>query len=57
MTKALELKPRRYRLLILFAFIQICSLTALGQNSVVIRMDVDATEAARNLLHTTVHSG
>jgi predicted metalloprotease with PDZ domain len=55
MTKALELTPRRYRLLILFVFIQICSLTALGQNSVVIRMDVDATEAPRNLLHTTVH--
>ena len=55
MTQVLELKPRRYRLLILFVFIQICGLTALGQNSVVIRMDVDATEAPRNLLHTTVH--
>jgi len=55
MTKALELKPQRFRLLILFVFIQICSLTALGQTSVVIKMDVDATEASRNLLHTTVH--
>src|SRR5262249_18851025 len=34
--------------------IQICALTAQGQGSVVIRMDVDASEAARNILHSTL---
>ena len=45
---------KQHRLLILSAVIQICALTALGQNSVAIRVDVDATQAPRNLLHTTV---
>ena len=43
---------RTYRLPILFALIQICALTALGQNAVVIKLDVDATQAPRNVLHT-----
>jgi len=47
-------KLRKYRLLIPFVVIQVCALTAFGQNSVVIKMNVDATEAARNLLHTTL---
>src|SRR5262249_25381634 len=54
-SKLIEPKLRGYRLLILSAVIQICALTVLGQNSVVIRVDVDATQAPRNLLHTTVH--
>ena len=54
MTKVFEPQPQRYRLPILFALIQICALTALGQNSVVVRMEVDATQASRNLLHTTL---
>jgi predicted metalloprotease with PDZ domain len=52
MTEVFEL--RRYRLPILFGLIQICALTALGQNSVVVRAEVDATQAPRNLLHTTL---
>jgi predicted metalloprotease with PDZ domain len=52
MTKVFE--PRRYRLPVLFALIQICAVTALGQNSVVVRVEVDATQAPRNLLHTTL---
>ena len=54
MTKMIETKQRKYRLLILFVLFQICALTVLGQNSGSIRMNVDATEAARNLLHTTL---
>jgi len=54
MTKLIEPRLRRYRLLILFALIQICAFTALGQGSVVIRVNVDATQASRNLLHSTV---
>ena len=54
MTTVIAPTLRRYRLLILLALIQICALTALGQNSVVIRVNVDASQASRNLLHTTV---
>src|SRR5262252_10692504 len=54
MTRIIAPTLRKYRLLILFALIQTCALTGLGQNSVVIRVDVDASQASRNLLHTTV---
>jgi predicted metalloprotease with PDZ domain len=54
MTKVTEPKPRRYRLLILLALFQVCALTALGQDSAVMRVSVDATQAPRNLLHTTI---
>src|SRR5436190_19019327 len=54
MKKIMEPNLRIYRLLILSVLIQLCALTALGQNSVVIKIDVDATEAARNILHTTI---
>ncbi|HYW74839.1 MAG TPA: hypothetical protein VE961_27685 [Pyrinomonadaceae bacterium] len=54
MTKAAESKLRSYRILILLVLIQFCALTALGQDSVVMRVNVDATQAARNLLHTTI---
>lgn len=53
MTKLIETKGRKYRLLIVFVLLQICALTALGQNSS-IRLNVDATDAARNVLHTTL---
>ena len=54
MGRVIEPKLRRYRLLILLAVIQVCAFTALGQSSVVMRLNVDASEAARNVLHTTV---
>src|SRR5262252_4524719 len=54
MIKVTQPKLRRYRLLILFALFQIGALTALGQDSGVIRVSVDATEAPRNLLHATI---
>jgi predicted metalloprotease with PDZ domain len=34
--------------------LQLCAVTAFGQSSLSIRMDVDATSAARNVLHTTL---
>lgn len=54
MKKVREPNLRKYRLLILSVLIQLCALIALGENSVVVKMDVDATEAARNILHTTI---
>src|SRR5215470_2742354 len=54
MTTVIAPTLRRYRLLILFALIQACALTALGQNSFVIRVEVDASQASRNLIHTTL---
>src|SRR5580765_6072660 len=54
MKMVMEPNVGKYRLLILSVLIQLCALTALGQTSVVIKMDVDATEAARNILHTTI---
>ena len=44
---------RKQNLLLLLLLIQLSALSALGQNSV-IKMNVDATEAARNLLTTTL---
>ena len=54
MLKVFEPKVGRCRLLMLFAVIQVCALTALAQNSLAIKVDVDATQAPRNVLHTTV---
>jgi len=54
MTKKFQPRLRKYRLLILLIALQSCALTALGQNSVAIKVEVDATQASRNLLHTTL---
>ncbi len=54
MTKMIKTMHRKYRLLMLFVLLQICAATALGQNSVSIKLNVDATDAARNVLHTTL---
>ena len=55
MMKVKELALRKCRLLILLAVIQTCALTGLAQGSLRITMNVDATQAARNVLHTTLH--
>jgi len=54
MPKMIEQSHRKHRLLILLLLLQLCAVMALGQNSVSIRMNVDATDAARNVLHTTL---
>lgn len=54
MTKLFITKVNNFRLLILVGLLQVCALTALAQNSVSIKMNVDATDAARNVLHTTL---
>jgi predicted metalloprotease with PDZ domain len=48
---------KRYRTkqnVLLLLLLQLCALTALGQSSLSMTMAVDATEAARNVLHTTL---
>src|SRR5438552_3296496 len=50
----IEKNHRKHRLLMLLLLLQLCAVIALGQDSVSIRMNVDATEAARNVLHTTL---
>src|SRR6184192_1786209 len=54
MPKMIEQSHRKHRFLILLLLLQLCAVMALGQNSVSIRMNVDATDAARNVLHTTL---
>src|SRR5437763_5123165 len=54
MPKMIEQSRRKYRFLILLLLLQLCAVMALGQNSASIRMNVDATDAARNVLHTTL---
>ena len=52
--KMFEKNRRKHRLLMLLLSLQFCAVIALGQDSVSIRMNVDATDAARNVLHTTL---
>src|SRR2546429_6375428 len=52
--KMTEQNRRNHRLLMPLLLLQLCALMALGQNSVSIRMNVDASYAARNVLHTTL---
>jgi predicted metalloprotease with PDZ domain len=46
--------PGKQNLLVLLLLSQLCAVSALGQNLLSIRMNVDATDAARNLLRTTL---
>ena len=52
--KMIAKNHRKHRLLMLLLLLQLCAVIALGQESVSIRMNVDATDAARNVLHTTL---
>src|SRR6266436_9034093 len=52
--KMTEQNRRKHLFLVLLLLLQLCAVMALGQNSVSIRMNVDATDAARNVLHTTL---
>src|SRR5436305_185117 len=58
MPKMIERNRTRHRLLmlllLLLLLLQICAAGALAQNSVSIKMHVDASDAARNILHTTL---
>jgi len=54
MPKMIEKNQRKHRLLMLLLLLQLGAVIALGQDSVSIRMNVDATDAARNVLHTTL---
>src|SRR2546423_7588015 len=54
MPKMIERNQTRHRLLMLLVSLHVCAVTALAQNSVSIKMHVDASDAARNILHTTL---
>jgi predicted metalloprotease with PDZ domain len=54
MPKIIEQSHRKHRLLMLLLLLQLCAVMAWGQTSVSIRINVDATDAARNVLHTTL---
>src|SRR5438132_8336206 len=54
MKKMIKQNHRKQRLLMLLLLLQLCALMALGQTSVSIRMNVDACDASRNVLHTTL---
>jgi hypothetical protein len=54
MPKMIQKNHVRHRLLMLLLLLQLCAVIALGQESVSIRVNVDATDAARNVLHTTL---
>ncbi|MEP6911577.1 MAG: M61 family peptidase [bacterium] len=45
---------RKQSLLVLLLVLQFCALTAVGQNLLSIKLNVDATDAARNVLHSTL---
>ena len=45
---------RRQNLLMLLVVLQLCAMTAVGQNLLSIKLNVDATDAARNVLRTTL---
>ena len=45
---------RRQNLLMLFVVLQLCAVTAVGQNFLSIKLNVDATNAARNMLRSTL---
>src|SRR5882762_4372981 len=45
---------RKQNLLVLLLVLQLCAVTAVGQNLLSIKLNVDATDAARNVLRTTL---
>ena len=47
MKKMIKQNHRKQRLLMLLLLLRLCAVMALGQNSVSIRMNVDASDAAR----------
>src|ERR1041385_7902661 len=53
-SQMIETNYRSRRLVMMLLWLPICAVMALGQSSVSIRMNVDATDAARNVLHTTL---
>src|SRR5438477_1481572 len=52
--KMTEQNHRKHRLLMPLLLLQLCAVMAWGQTSVSVRVNVDATDAARNVLHTTL---
>src|SRR5437868_12332262 len=54
MSKLIEHKHQRRSLVMLLLWLPICAAMAFGQDSASIKMNVDATDAARNVLHTTL---
>src|SRR5437762_663421 len=54
MLNMIETHQTKLRCLMLLVLLQICAAAALAQNSVSIKMHVDASDAARNILHTTL---
>jgi predicted metalloprotease with PDZ domain len=54
MPKANLTTHRKQNLMALLLLLQLCAVAALGQSSANIRMNVDATQAARSVLHTTL---
>jgi len=45
---------RKQNLAVLLLVLQLCALTAVGQNLLSIELNVEATDAARKVLHTTL---
>ena len=54
MPKTTKRNHRKQNFLVLLLWLQLCAVTALGQNSLNIKMTVDASDAARNVLRTTL---
>jgi len=54
MLKMIGQSRGKLRLLMLLLLVQLSAAIALGQGSTSIRINVDATDAARNVLHTTL---
>lgn len=54
MPKTIKPNYRKHRLVMLLLWLPIWAAMAFGQNSVSIKMNVDATDAARNVLHSTL---
>src|SRR5207248_3897442 len=52
--KMTEQNLGKHRLLMLLLLLQLCAVMAWGQAPVSVRVHVDATDAARNVLHTTL---
>ena len=54
MPKTNRRNHRKQNLLVLLLVLQLCAVTAVGQNLLSIKMNVDASDAARNVLRTTL---
>lgn len=54
MPKTIKTDLGKPKLLVLVLLLQLCAVTAFGQSSLGIKLDVDATEAARGVLHTSL---